>query len=309
VSARVARACAFTLIAWLLPSCAPPRPQPQVLRAPQPRPVAALAPRTLPAEQPQPAVAVVPAASLPADQPEFPLDTLPARTVPAEQPQSLTFGIQPPAPRAERPPPVSFKTQSWPRREVLDLAMQAYRCGQIEGHFPRSLLTVIDYSLPSSKRRLWVIDVETKRVLHHEYVAHGDNSGDALATAFSNRIGSHQSSLGLFRTDEVYVGQHGYSLRMSGLEPGVNDNARERAIVFHGAPYVDRETVVRYGRLGRSWGCPALSEQISARVIDDIRDGSAVFAYYPDAEWLSGSRFLHCGGQLADVSDVVGDVR
>jgi hypothetical protein len=258
---------------------------------------------------PQRRPAAVPAASLPADQREFPVAALPARTEPAEQPQPLTFGVQPPAPRAGPSRPVSFKTQSWPRREVLDLAMQAYRCGQLEGRFPRSLLTVIDYSLPSSKRRLWVIDMEAKRVLHHEYVAHGDNSGDALATAFSNRIGSHQSSLGLFRTDEVYVGQHGYSLRISGLEPGINDNARERAIVFHGAPYVDRQTVARYGRLGRSWGCPVLSERVSARVIDDIRDGSAVFAYYPEAEWLSGSRFLHCGAQLADAAGMLGDVR
>lgn len=193
-------------------------------------------------------------------------------------------------------------TQAWPRREVLDLALQAFRCGTREGRFPRPVLTVIDYSLPSTEPRLWVIDLRHKRVLHHELVAHGDRSGDTMAVAFSNEIGSHQSSLGLFRTDETYTGSYGYALRLTGLEPGVNDHARERAIVVHGASYVSRATIAQCGRIGTTWGCPGLPEDVAPQIIDEIAGGSALFAYYPDAAWLQTSRYLHCGGSLADAA-------
>jgi hypothetical protein len=191
---------------------------------------------------------------------------------------------------------------SWPRREVLDLAMQAYRCGQARGHIARPLLTVIDYSLPSTEPRLWVIDVERRQVLFHELVAHGRNSGDNLATAFSNRLGSLQTSLGLFRTDDTYIGEHGLTLRLTGLEPGVNDRAEERRIVMHGADYVSPAFVARHGRLGRSWGCPALRREVHRAVIERIRDGSAVFPYYPDATWLRTSSFLRCDAGLGTVA-------
>lgn len=215
--------------------------------------------------------------------------------------------VAPPRPPPVQAPPavVSPAAQDWPRRDVLELALQAFRCGEREGRFPRPVLTVIDYSLPSTEPRLWVIDLRRRRVLHHELVAHGDRSGDTRAVAFSNEIGSHQSSLGLFRTDEVYTGAYGYALRLSGLEPGVNDHARERAIVVHGAPYVSRAAIAQWGTIGTTWGCPGLPEEVAAQVIDDIAGGSALFAYYPDAGWLRGSRYLHCGGQLADASDAV----
>jgi hypothetical protein len=207
-----------------------------------------------------------------------------------------------PAPRLPRPiepqaRPAAAPT-AWPRREVLDLGLQAYQCGRALGVIDRPLLTIIDYSLPSTERRLWVIDVARKRVLFNELVAHGENSGENLAVAFSNRAGSRQSSLGLFRTDDTYEGQHGLSLRLSGLEPGVNDRARERRIVMHGADYVSDAFAAERGRLGRSWGCPALPAGVHARVIDRIRGGSAVFAYYPDQEWLQSSRFLHCDARI-----------
>ena len=183
----------------------------------------------------------------------------------------------------------------WPRQEVLELAVRAFQCGQTAGLFDRSLLTVIDYSLPSSEKRLWVIDLAQKRILFHELVAHGEGSGDDYASEFSNEPGSRQTSLGIFRTEDVYLGGNGYSLRLAGLEPGVNDLARERRIVMHGAGYVSDRAVNALGRLGRSWGCPALSYGASRRVIDVIKDGSAVFAYYPDSRWLRQSRFLnHC---------------
>ena len=182
----------------------------------------------------------------------------------------------------------------WPRREVLDLAMRAYQCGHEAGIFDKSLLTVIDYSLPSTTRRLWVIDVSRARVLFHELVAHGEGSGDNYAVEFSNEPGSHQTSIGVFRTENVYRGGNGYSLRLAGLEPGVNDLAMERHIVMHGAPYVSDRAVNLLGRLGRSWGCPALPHGVHRRVIDHIKGGSALFAYYPDNQWLRASRFLQC---------------
>ena len=181
-----------------------------------------------------------------------------------------------------------------PRPEVMQLATRAFQCAWKRDHVRRPVLTVIDYSLPSTEPRLWVIDMSAGRVLFHELVAHGRHSGEARATRFSNEHGSKQSSLGLFRAEETYHGQHGYSLRMSGLEPGVNDNARDRAIVMHGAGYVSRSHIAEHGRLGRSWGCPALAREVSRQVIDTIKDGSVVFAYYPDDDWLRASSFLRC---------------
>jgi L,D-transpeptidase catalytic domain len=189
--------------------------------------------------------------------------------------------------------PVATNTV-WPRQEVLELAKRAYRCGRDAGAFDGQLLTVIDYSLPSTERRLWVLDLARRRVLFHELVAHGEGSGDNYAVEFSNEPGSRQSSIGVFRTEDVYRGGNGYSLRLSGLEPGVNDLAMERRIVMHGAQYVSARAVNALGRLGRSWGCPALPSGVSRRVIDRIKGGSAVFAYYPDQRWLRTSRFLAC---------------
>jgi len=210
-----------------------------------------------------------------------------------------------PSPPAPPPAGIAPAAQAWPRRPVLELALRAFRCGAREGLFPRPVLTVIDYSIPSTEARLWVIDLRRRRVLHHELVAHGERSGDTMAVAFSNEIGSHQSSLGLFRTDETYIGSYGYALRLSGLEPGVNDNARERAIVVHGAPYVSRAAIAQWGRIGTTWGCPGLPEDVAPQVIDEIAGGSALFAYYPDETWLRTSRYLHCGAPLADASDAL----
>jgi len=181
-----------------------------------------------------------------------------------------------------------------PRPDVLAAARRAYDCGRAAGLFDSPLLTVIDYSLPSTERRLWVLDLDRDRVLFHELVAHGEGSGENLAVAFSNRPDSRQSSLGLFRTGDVYVGRHGESLHLTGLEPGVNDRATERAIVIHGADYVSTSAVATLGRLGRSWGCPALSRGVHRQIIERIKGGTALFAYYPDARWLRESRFLRC---------------
>ena len=177
--------------------------------------------------------------------------------------------------------------------EVLRLATSAVECAIASGDIEQpSTLTVIDYSRASIDPRLWVFDLSSGKLLFRELVAHGRNTGDNLATRFSDELNSRQTSLGLFRTGGTYVGSNGYSLRLDGLEPGFNGHARDRAIVMHGAPYVDAKLGAAQGRIGRSWGCPALREGIAREVIDTIRGGGVIFAYYPDANWLKHSRFL-----------------
>jgi hypothetical protein len=155
-------------------------------------------------------------------------------------------------------------------------------------------MAIIDFNLPSSAKRLWVFDMEESTLLHHELVSHGKNSGGLWATSFSDVSGSKQSSLGAYVTAETYSGKHGYSLKLDGLEEGFNKNARTRAIVIHGADYVSEEFVDKQGRLGRSWGCPAVSTAVSEELIDDIRGGALVLAHFNDKKWLAESAFLHC---------------
>ena len=194
------------------------------------------------------------------------------------------------------------------RPQVLRLALDAAGCAAERGLVKRrNLLTVIDYSLPSSQPRLFTFDLASRKILFRELVAHGKNSGGELASYFSNSSGSLASSLGLFVTEDTYVGGNGYSMRLRGLEEGVNDMAWDRLIVMHGAYYVSREAVRVLGRLGRSWGCPAVRSEIAQKLIDTLRGGSAVFAYYPEQSWLSTSAFLR-GGQapssvVAETSD------
>jgi hypothetical protein len=176
--------------------------------------------------------------------------------------------------------------------DVLGLALDAASCAVRAGDADPGTLTVIDYSRPSSEPRLWVLDLRSRRLLYEELVAHGQGSGANLATAFSNVAESHRSSLGLFVTDATYVGKNGYSLRLDGLDAGFNDNARARAIVMHGAPYVSAKFAKEQGRLGRSHGCPAVREAIARELIDRVKGGDLLFAYYPDQRWLSTSKYL-----------------
>jgi hypothetical protein len=185
--------------------------------------------------------------------------------------------------------------------EVLSLATRAADCarrhGLLEGF---RHLAVIDYSRPSTEPRLWVFDVARGRLLFQELVAHGRNTGEKLAERFSNVEGSKMSSLGLFQTTETYYGSNGYSLRMRGLDAGFNDNALARAIVMHGAPYVSEAIAERLGRLGRSWGCPAVRTEVARTVIDTLKGGALLFAYYPYRKWLSESPLLQCGESRTD---------
>jgi hypothetical protein len=184
-------------------------------------------------------------------------------------------------------------------REVLQLAARAMSCALRHPEFgvDPQRLGVIDYSRPSTEPRLWVFDLARRKLLFEEWVAHGRNSGENLTTRFSNRDGSYMTSLGGFAAQETYMGGNGYSLRLRGLEPGFNDHARDRAIVMHGAPYVNPAAAKLQGRLGRSLGCPAVRPAVARQLIDAIRGGTFVFAYYPDQVWLQRSRLLSgdCG--------------
>lgn len=180
--------------------------------------------------------------------------------------------------------------------EVLSLATHAADCARRQGLLDSfHHLAVIDYSKPSTEPRLWVFDVTTGRLLFRELVAHGRNTGEDLAQRFSNVEGSKMSSLGLFQTADTYYGSNGYSLRLRGLDAGFNDNAMARAIVMHGAPYVSQTIAERLGRLGRSWGCPAVRSEVARTVIDTLKGGALLFAYYPDRKWLAESPTLRCG--------------
>ncbi len=182
-------------------------------------------------------------------------------------------------------------------KKVLRHALAAMQCAINNGSEPADRLAVIDFSRPSTERRLWVFDLKRKTLLLRELVAHGQGSGENFATRFSNTEGSHQSSIGLFRTAETYHGQHGYSLRMDGLEPGINDRARERAIVIHPADYVDPRWISRHGRIGRSHGCPAVRPEVARMVVDSLKGGQFMFSWYPDRQWLRSSAYLNCKPQ------------
>jgi hypothetical protein len=204
------------------------------------------------------------------------------------------------APASTKDTTSNFSRESFPSKElgtidvdVFDLALSAASCAVKSGAVgqPRTL-TVIDYSRPSSEKRLWVYDLTSRELLYEELVAHGQGSGANLATQFSNQPDSHQTSLGLFVTEATYVGRNGYSLRLDGLDKGLNDRARDRAIVMHGAPYVSPAFVKANGRLGRSHGCPAVSDVVARELIDRVKGGGLVFAYYPDADFLQMSKYL-----------------
>lgn len=161
--------------------------------------------------------------------------------------------------------------------EIFNRAISGFR--QLNNVRKKNLITIIDFTKPSVEKRFFVIDITAKKLLYSCFVAHGKNSGDNLAISFSNQPESLKSSLGFFLTAETYSGKHGYSLKLDGLEENINSNAREREIVIHGADYVSQKYIDKYGRLGRSWGCPALPSEISKEVIDKIADGSCLFIY------------------------------
>ncbi|OGT51290.1 MAG: hypothetical protein A3E84_04255 [Gammaproteobacteria bacterium RIFCSPHIGHO2_12_FULL_42_13] len=173
-----------------------------------------------------------------------------------------------------------------PSPQAVKYALNAYRWAIDHGEaVNRSILTIVDFTLPSDKKRLWVINLKNNRVLLHTYVAQGKGSGTLFATRFSNSAGSHASSPGIFTTGEVYEGEHGQSLRVNGLEPGINDNALNREIVIHPAEYVTEAFIKAKGYAGRSWGCFAVDPDLAGRLISMLKGGTVLFANAPSEKY------------------------
>ena len=192
----------------------------------------------------------------------------------------------------------SSSSSNTPNPQVMKLATDAYDCAIGSGVAKPGILTVIDYSLPSNQKRMWVIDMKTKKTLYNTYVAHGKGSGNTTATKFSNVPQSLATSLGLFKTADSYMGGNGYSLRLIGLDAGYNNNAYARNVVIHGAPYVSESIAQKTGRVGRSWGCPAVPQPLAKPIINTIKGGNLVFAYYPNTAWMKSSKYLNCPANL-----------
>jgi hypothetical protein len=158
------------------------------------------------------------------------------------------------------------------------------------------IISIVDFSLPSSKKRLFVIDVASGKLLFNTFVSHGRNSGQEMATQFSNDLNSFKSSLGFYVTGNTYSGEHGYSLRLEGKEAGINDNAYNRSIVMHAADYVNEKVIKVKGFIGRSLGCPAVPPSLHKAIINTIKDGSCLFLYSPDSNYITNSRLLNQPG-------------
>jgi hypothetical protein len=181
---------------------------------------------------------------------------------------------------------------SLPNFESFSKAFEGYEQLKNQGKIENDILTIVDFSLPSTEERMWVIDMKTKTILLQSLVAHGRNSGDNVATSFSNVSESFQSSLGFYTTGEVYQGKHGFSLRLDGLEKGINDNARNRAVVIHGADYVSKSFIKQHGRLGRSQGCPAVPYEVHETLINTIKNKSCLFIYHSSRNYVVKSKLV-----------------
>ncbi|OYQ33146.1 hypothetical protein CHU92_13475 [Flavobacterium cyanobacteriorum] len=179
-----------------------------------------------------------------------------------------------------------------PSFESFSKAVQGFEMLKSQGKITKNLLTIIDFSKSSNTRRLWIINMDTKTLLYNTLVAHGRNSGEEYASRFSNLSSSNQSSLGFYATGEIYTGKHGESLKLDGLEPGINSNARSRAVVIHAADYVSESFIKQHQRLGRSQGCPALPNHLNKEIISLIKDKSCLFIYHPSRDYAKATRLI-----------------
>lgn len=180
------------------------------------------------------------------------------------------------------------------RSEVIEKVMAVLSCLDHSAWENNQTLSIIDYALPSNQKRFWIFDLSAQKLMIHTYLSHGLYSGGLVSNHFSNVYDSKSSSIGVFKTNKSYYGRHGLSLKLDGLERGFNDNAANRAIVIHGAWYVEEDFIRKYGRAGRSWGCPAVPDRLVNTVIDLIKNQSLVVVYYPHDDWLSRSNYLNC---------------
>lgn len=184
--------------------------------------------------------------------------------------------------------------QSGLSKEAFDYAWKGYqRLLERKMISRNNLLSICDFSQSSKQKRLYVIDVENHKLIINTYVAHGKNSGAEYATKFSNKHESLQSSLGFYITSGTYIGKHGLSLRINGVDPGYNDNALDRTIVIHGASYVDAARAKKGIFMGRSWGCPAVPKIESAQIINTIKNGTCLFIFHPSRNYLLESKILN----------------
>lgn len=171
-----------------------------------------------------------------------------------------------------------------PNFDCFNLALNGFQKLKEKGLIQKNILTIVDFSLSSNLKRLWVIDLEKNKILFQTLVAHGRNTGEEFANDFSNQAESFKSSIGFYATGEIYNGKHGMSLKLDGLEKGLNDNARERQVVVHGADYVSESFIRQNKRLGRSQGCPAIPVEMNAKIISVIKDKSCLFIYHPSKD-------------------------
>jgi len=185
-----------------------------------------------------------------------------------------------------------IKNVSVPNLESFSQALTGYTKLKNAGKIKNQVLTIIDFSLSSSKKRLWVIDMTTHKVLFNTVVAHGRNTGLEFAKYFSNTNNSNQSSLGFYVTGETYYGKNGLSMFLDGQEKGINSNARKRYVVFHGAKYANPDFVKKNGRLGRSLGCPAVPTAVNKAIISKIKNKSCLFIYHPSKTYKAKSRLI-----------------
>lgn len=181
---------------------------------------------------------------------------------------------------------------SMPKLESFTEALIGFNLLKEKGLVRKNILTLIDFSLSSNSKRLWVIDLATNTILYNSLVAHGRNTGDEFATSFSNSAESYKSSLGFYATGEIYNGKHGKSLKLDGLEQGINSNARQRAVVIHGAEYVSNSFIQNNKRLGRSLGCPAIPVELTNEIIQTIKDKSCLFVYFPSDAYKTASKLV-----------------
>jgi len=181
---------------------------------------------------------------------------------------------------------------SMPQLESFSNAIKGYTKLKAQGKIKNETLTIIDFSLSSTVKRLWVLDMTKFKVLFNTVVAHGKNTGGEFATKFSNTNNSNQSSLGFYITDNTYYGKNGLSLFLDGQEKGLNNNARKRYVVFHGAKYANADFVKRNGRLGRSLGCPAVPTAINTAIIKRIKNKSCLFIYHPSKSYKTKSKLI-----------------
>lgn len=179
-------------------------------------------------------------------------------------------------------------------RQVFDYALKGFnfmvKMGMLGN---KEIISIVDFSKPSSEKRLFIIDLQNVEVLFQTYVAHGSKSGKEFATHFSNALSSNKSSLGFYETLNTYIGGNGYSLRLKGMERGINDNASKRSIVLHGAGYVDERLIHSQGYIGRSWGCPAVPTALNRSIIDRIKNGSCLFIFSPNSKYHTRSKILN----------------